>query len=167
MRFSQQPWRGSGSGRLRADKRKDATMPASGSPITVTSDYPNHTTALVVVAGEIDISTAPLVADELAIALRPPPPELLFLDLSQVAFMGSEGVRLLIEAHERARLVKSHLRVVASHRAVRRPLEVTGIATMLEIHDSLPPEYYSTRGNSSPTSHQAAPNSRDNSDLKS
>jgi hypothetical protein len=71
--------------------------------------------------------------------------------------MGSEGVRLLIETHERARLVKSHFRVFASHRAVRRPLEVTGIATMLEIYDSLPPEFSLVRGNSPSPSHQASP----------
>jgi anti-sigma B factor antagonist len=137
QRFSQQPsvrlWR---PVTFRASERKGVPMPRNGSPIAVTSDFLNQDVALIVVEGEIDISSAPLVVDELAIALRPPAPELVVVDLSRVTFLGSEGVRLLINAHERAQNVSAHLRVVASQRAVLRPLEITGTLSMLEIYGS-------------------------------
>jgi len=111
-------------------------MPKSGSPIAVTSDFLDQDVALVVVEGEVDISSASLVLSELQIALRAPAPKVVVVDLTDVSFLGSEGVRLLIEADERAQSVSARLRVVASRRAVLRPLEITGTLSKLDVYDS-------------------------------
>jgi anti-sigma B factor antagonist len=111
-------------------------MSADSVPIAVTSQVLARGVVLVAVEGELDMITCPLVADELELALRPPVPRLLLADLSGVTFMGSEGLRTLVEAQRRAQDVSARLRVVASTRAVLRPLRLTQLTGYLEVYET-------------------------------
>ncbi|SNS90286.1 anti-anti-sigma factor [Geodermatophilus pulveris] len=86
----------------------------------------------VTVAGEVDSSTAPslrAVVDE-ALADRP---RTLTVDLDRVTFLDSAGLCVLAGAHRRAAADGVALRVVASGRAVVRPLQITGLYDLLAV----------------------------------
>ncbi|MEU3642481.1 anti-sigma factor antagonist [Lentzea sp. NPDC034063] len=102
-------------------------------PLTVTTLSSNQAMVLVV-AGSIDLVTAPVLHDALesAATLRP---RLLVVDLSAVEFLACAGLSVLIAAHHRAE-DRTCLRVVADRRATRRPLALTGVDTYLSVHDS-------------------------------
>jgi anti-sigma B factor antagonist len=84
----------------------------------------------LVVTGEIDSSTAPVLgrsvegvfADELTA---------LTIDLCGVSFLDSAGLSALAAAHRLARESEVTLRVLASSRAVVRPLQITGLWQLL------------------------------------
>lgn len=87
------------------------------------------------VAGELDLLTAPRLRESVARVLAEGP-RLLILDLTDVRFLGSAGLAVLINAHDDARS-GTRLRVVAGAPAVLRPLDVTGLAATLSIHPTL------------------------------
>ncbi|MFF0547087.1 STAS domain-containing protein [Nocardia thailandica] len=88
--------------------------------------------AVVTVAGEVDIHTAPRLADALGEVIEEASPHPLVVDLTGVEFLDSSGVNVLLRTHRRV----GDLRVVASP-AVRRPLEVTGLTATMNIFDDL------------------------------
>ena len=92
---------------------------------------------VVAVEGEIDVDTADVVLDALRLGLETGGPALV-ADLTEVSFFGSTGISTLITAHELADEHGKAFHVVAPHRAVRRPLQVTGVADVLRLHNSVP-----------------------------
>jgi anti-anti-sigma factor len=91
---------------------------------------------VVTVEGEIDVDTADVVLDALRLGFASDCSAVI-ADLTQVSFFGSTGISTLITAHD---LAEDHCRVfqvVAPHRAVRRPLQVTGVADVLALYDSV------------------------------
>jgi anti-anti-sigma factor len=88
------------------------------------------------VEGEIDVDTAEVVLDALRLGFASEGPAVV-ADLTHVSFFGSTGISTLITAHELADVHGKDFHVVAPHRAVKRPLEVTGVADVLVLHDSV------------------------------
>ena len=64
------------------------------------------------VSGELDIRTVPALTDHVDGRLAGHPAELT-LDLSELAFMDSSGLRLLIELHDRSRKEGWELKLLA------------------------------------------------------
>lgn len=95
--------------------------------------------AVVVVrlTGEIDGSTADLVGDPLFACLDTASSAVV-VDLTNVEFMGSTGLNILVRAHETALRRTIALRVVASTRAVLRAVEISGLDTHLPMSRSVP-----------------------------
>jgi anti-sigma B factor antagonist len=91
---------------------------------------------VVAVEGEIDVDTADVVLDALRLGFESGGPAVV-ADLTEVSFFGSTGISTLITAHELAEQHTSGFHVVAPHRAVKRPLQVTGIDGVLALHDSV------------------------------
>jgi anti-sigma B factor antagonist len=91
---------------------------------------------VVEVEGEIDVDTADVVLDALRHGFSSEGPALV-ADLTHVSFFGSTGISTLITAHEIAEERCKDFHVVAPHRAVKRPLQVTGVADVLVLHDSV------------------------------
>jgi anti-sigma B factor antagonist len=91
---------------------------------------------VVAVEGEIDVDTADVVLDAVRLALATTGPALI-ADLTPVTFFGSTGISTLISAHEISAEHGRKLHVVAPQRAVRRPLQVTGVADVLSLYDSV------------------------------
>jgi anti-anti-sigma factor len=82
--------------------------------------------------GDLDLATATALGAELLAAeavVVPPAP--IVLDLTGVRFMSSSGLALLVQSHQRCQELGSSLRVVADHRAVLRPIELTGLDHLL------------------------------------
>jgi anti-sigma B factor antagonist len=93
---------------------------------------------LVVAAGELDMSTAPELNEQLDAALQAVvAPASLILDLRSVTFLGSIGLALLIEYTQRGAEQATPLRVVADHRPVLRGIEATGLTEALNIYPDL------------------------------
>jgi len=86
--------------------------------------------AVLTVAGEIDSYSAPRLVGALA-AVLPERPTELTVDLNAVSFLDSAGVQALAEAYRRTASTGTRLRVLATHRAVIRPLQLTGLWTLL------------------------------------
>jgi len=84
----------------------------------------------VTAVGEVDSSSAPLLRAELESALDGGPRELV-VDLDGVTFLDSAGLSVLAAAHRTASSRAVRLRVLASGRAVIRPLQITGLWDLL------------------------------------
>ncbi|MEV6609766.1 STAS domain-containing protein [Kutzneria sp. NPDC051319] len=84
--------------------------------------------------GEVDMATRELLDLRLQAAesqVAPPAP--VVLDLSGVVFLASMGLSLLVEHHERCAERGSRLIVVATDRAVLRPMQITGLTELLTV----------------------------------
>lgn len=95
---------------------------------------PRPGVAVLIVRGEIDALTTPQLqsgVDELLAG----PEERAVLDLSGVSFLASSGLAVLIQAAQRTTERATRLRLVVSTRAVRRPLQVTGLDQLFELFD--------------------------------
>jgi anti-sigma B factor antagonist len=85
--------------------------------------------ARLTVTGEIDSSSAPLLREQLDALFEATLTEVT-IDLSAVTFLDSAGLCVLAAAHRRAG-GDVRLRVLASSRAVIRPLQITGLWQLL------------------------------------
>ncbi|WP_439661422.1 STAS domain-containing protein [Lentzea sp. HUAS TT2] len=91
---------------------------------------------VIAVEGEIDVDTADEVLDAVRLGFGSAGPALV-ADLTQVSFFGSTGISTLISAHELADEQGKKLHIVAPQRAVKRPLQVTGVADVLALYDTV------------------------------
>lgn len=104
--------------------------PALGELVTI--DVSAAGPAVVVTAaGEIDSTTAPVLRQHLDTLLDDDVRELI-IDLGQVSFLDSAGLCVLANAHRRAVRQDVRMRVLASSRAVVRPLQITGLWDLLQ-----------------------------------
>jgi anti-sigma B factor antagonist len=87
-------------------------------------------TVRVSTTGEVDSTSAPRLHAELDAQLDLAPRELV-VDLDRVTFLDSAGLCALAAIHRRAVAEGVTLRVLASHRAAIRPLQITGLWDLL------------------------------------
>lgn len=85
---------------------------------------------LLTAAGEIDSTSAPVLRQHLDTLLDDDVRELI-IDLGQVSFLDSAGLCVLANAHRRATRQDVRMRVLATSRAVVRPLQITGLWELL------------------------------------
>lgn len=91
---------------------------------------------VVHVVGEIDTLTAPVLRaqlDDQIAAVR-----LLVLDLTDVTFLGSAGLAVLVAAKDDADRREHRLRLVCGSRIVTRALQATGLLTLFDTADGVP-----------------------------
>src|SRR5215212_3787076 len=150
------PWSGRLTGRSRDLRRRReelsvtaSDLPAEGQPdestegteapfddvITLSTSTGEEGSVTVTVVGEVDTFTAPVLRSSLDTQLEQSPRELV-IDLSGVQFLGSAGLAVLVETQKAARAREVELRLIATTRAVTRPLEVTGLIDLFTIADS-------------------------------
>jgi anti-anti-sigma factor len=84
--------------------------------------------------GELDLSTVGKVDDELQSVERAGP-KIVLLDLSNLTFLDSTGLRCVVRADERAREDGRRLVVVKGPEAVQRVFEITRLDDRLELVD--------------------------------
>lgn len=89
---------------------------------------------VVAVAGELDLAEAADADEAVRAALRRPGRGLL-MDLRQVTFLGSTGVRVLLDAQAAALGAGRRFRVVQGDGAARRLIELLGLTERLEVVD--------------------------------
>jgi anti-sigma B factor antagonist len=84
----------------------------------------------VTAVGEVDSTSAPVLREHLEAMLDGDVREFT-VDLGQVTFLDSAGLCVLAAAHRRAVRQDVTMRVLASSRAVIRPLQITGLWELL------------------------------------
>jgi anti-anti-sigma factor len=106
-----------------------------GNDLTISVERPSEGLVVIGLTGELDISNRAAVEDAVTAARADGAP-MLVLDLTELRFMDSSGLRLLIDAWNESQLAESGLRVVVPKTGlVRRVLEVSGTDTILPIVD--------------------------------
>ena len=87
--------------------------------------------AVVIPSGELDIATAPALEQELDRAFESSSARVV-LDLRELEFIDSSGLRTLLMARRRADIARAHFSLVAGDRALQRTLEIAGIHQIFE-----------------------------------
>jgi anti-anti-sigma factor len=89
---------------------------------------------VLVLHGDLDLGTLTVAQDEVAVAEGQAPP-VLVLDLSQLAYVDSSGVRLVLLAQHVADDANRRLAVRLGHGPTRRVFDMLGITGRLEVLD--------------------------------
>jgi anti-sigma B factor antagonist len=96
----------------------------------------NEGSAWVLAAsGELDLRTSPQLEDRLD-RVWGSGAELVILDLRQIEFMDSTGLRVLLGAHQRAQEMSRRFALVRGADQVERVLTLTGVRDLLTIVDA-------------------------------
>jgi anti-sigma B factor antagonist len=104
--------------------------------LDITVRKTNDTTAVVAVAGEIDVYTSPVLQGRLVEVLRDGSSNIV-LDLSKVTFLDSTGLGVLITALKRCRNAEGDLELVTAQPNVLKVLEITGLNDVFQVRASL------------------------------
>jgi len=99
-------------------RRRESVFKVSGTD--------NETTSLLVLEGELDVATAPVLLEYLQL-LNAGSPANICLDLSGLEFVDSTGLGLLVTMHKRARTEGTSFTLVAPSEQFLKLLEVTGL----------------------------------------
>jgi anti-sigma B factor antagonist len=110
--------------------------------VEVTGDAP---LARVIATGEIDSSSAPTLRQHVDAILDGDVRDLT-VDLTAVTFLDSAGLCVLAAAHRRCVAQDVRLHVLASSRAVVRPLQITGLWQLLHAEQVEPGAEADTAG---------------------
>ena len=108
----------------------DGTSTASGSNCEVNERLVGQV-AVVATSGVVDMITAPQLEDAITAALAKSPAGLV-VDLTEVEFLASAGMGVLVAAHDAAPEGVAIV-IVADGPATSRPLKLVGIADLIEL----------------------------------
>jgi len=89
---------------------------------------------VVRVRGELDLATAPQLDEALG---GIDPGGHVVVDLSEVGFLDSSGLAVLLQARQRLGADGAELRLVVSRPSILRVLEVTGLMAVFPVFDTL------------------------------
>jgi anti-sigma B factor antagonist len=92
--------------------------------------------AVVAVAGEIDVYTSPILQERLVEVIRDGSSSIV-LDLSEVTFLDSTGLGVLITGLKRCRSAGGDLVLVTAQPNVLKVLEITGLNDVFKVHDTV------------------------------
>jgi anti-anti-sigma factor len=145
MRPNREVWALDEQGEALTDERTtdDGTTPASGSTCVV-SERSVDGVAVVSASGVVDMLTAPQLEEALHSALGKKPANLV-VDLSEVEFLASAGMGVLVAAHDQAGS-STRLCVVAEGSATSRPMKLVGIADIVPLYATLDEAIAALRG---------------------
>ena len=111
----------------------------SPNSLSVNLMYPDGN-AVVVVAGELDLDSAPRLSRELESLIESGPPEVV-IDFSDLSFVDSSGLAVLVSAQKRLVQQERHLAIRGARPAALRLFEITGLTDLLHVEagGSAPP----------------------------
>jgi anti-anti-sigma factor len=120
---------------LREDGDTAPTVEADGLRV----DRAEHGSVVIYrVAGEIDALTAPVLDQALADAEDVPDAvSHVVLDLSDVPFLSSAGLSILVDHHGRCGANGVRLSVVAKQHAVLRSIQITALDRIIPLHPTV------------------------------
>lgn len=109
------------------------TTPTATSASVARLSYPQPDVTVCTVNGDVDMVTQPALTKKLVEAIGDDNSNLV-IDLSEVAFFGSTGLHTLVEILDRYDS-DGHLAVVVDSNArAARPLQVTGLDKVFDLH---------------------------------
>jgi anti-sigma B factor antagonist len=86
---------------------------------------------ILVLYGEVDLAAVPEIEAAFSAAFAQSP-QALEVDLGEVTFFGSEGIRRMIEAMQAAQGEQIPFRISEASAIVKRALEVSGLERMID-----------------------------------
>lgn len=92
--------------------------------------------ALARVAGELDVATAPKLREQLLAGIAKHGPRVV-LDLSEVGFLDSTGLGVIVGVLKRVRSLDGDLRLVCPKASIRRVFEITALDRTMPLADSV------------------------------
>lgn len=93
-----------------------------------------HTCVRLILRGELDLYSAPTLDDAL-VQVEGEKYPLVFLDLRELEFLDSAGLRLVMRSHARAKQDGRRMVVVRGGETIDRVFKLTGLDEELEIVD--------------------------------
>lgn len=90
----------------------------------------------IVVAGRMDTAGTGQVAADFAAAIATRPPRVV-VDMSQVLFLSSSGIRLLLSTAKTLNQHGGRMAIAGPQPLVREVLEIVGISTVIPVHVDL------------------------------
>jgi anti-sigma B factor antagonist len=111
----------------------------SGVPNCVVTDHWRESTVVVSCAGVLDMVTAPYLQERLN-AVVDRQPSVLIIDLSDVEFLASHGMNVLVTVRRRT-AAEVGFAVVADGPVTSRPLKLIGLAEMINMCPTLDQAY--------------------------
>jgi anti-sigma B factor antagonist len=100
---------------------------------------------VLVVAGEIDVFTAPLFK-QAVVNMVADGQQHLYIDMREVSFMDSSGFGALLGATKRVRPEGGSLNLIGCNRTILRMLHLTRLDTILGVFETLEEAQASVRG---------------------
>ncbi|MCW5250201.1 MULTISPECIES: STAS domain-containing protein [unclassified Streptomyces] len=107
-------------------------MSLAQNPLSVDVTLPREDVALLKVVGYLDVDTATEFQHHLANQLHHGRRHFL-LDLSQVPFMDSSGMNIILRVYQEARDLPGSVQIIAPPPAVRRILDLTGVSITVPV----------------------------------
>ncbi|RZU48704.1 anti-anti-sigma factor [Krasilnikovia cinnamomea] len=108
---------------------------APAPPLLVEVEAPTSAATVVTITGEIDMVSESQVCTVVTDVLRRSRPHRLVLDMSDVTFLDSSGVRALIQCRDRAEQLGARLEIHPAHEIVRQVLSICGIADLFLLQE--------------------------------
>jgi anti-sigma B factor antagonist len=116
----------------------DVTRSGGFLPLRCSASRPRPDVCLAHLEGELDMGTAPFLAEYLREQTATRPGDLV-LDLGGVTLLAAAGLALIVDALNNDGGIHGRLHItgVAGNRRVARVLELTGLMQVLDVHDDL------------------------------
>jgi anti-anti-sigma factor len=92
---------------------------------------------VLAVSGELDLATSPLLEAQLDLVNAQPDTGPVILDLTELEFMDSTGLSILVKAHQRALQAGREFGVIRGRPQVDRLLSLTGVGDRMPVADTL------------------------------
>jgi stage II sporulation protein AA (anti-sigma F factor antagonist) len=105
-------------------------------PLSVEVGLPRKDVALITVEGYLDVDTATEFQHHLANQLHHGRRHFL-LDLSDVPFMDSSGMNIILRVYQEARDLPGSVHIISPTPAVRRILDLTGVSITVPVSESV------------------------------
>ncbi|MET9774108.1 STAS domain-containing protein [Streptomyces sp. NPDC006367] len=111
-------------------------MPIAPNPLSVEVTLPREDVALLKVKGYLDVDTATEFQHHLANQLHHGRRHFL-LDLSDVPFMDSSGMNIVLRVYQEARELPGSVHIISPTPAVLRILDLTGVSITVPVSDTV------------------------------
>ncbi|GGM07188.1 anti-sigma factor antagonist [Streptomyces fumigatiscleroticus] len=111
-------------------------MPIAHNPLSVEVSLPRQDVALLTVEGYLDVDTATEFQHHLANQLHHGRRHFL-LDLSEVPFMDSSGMNIILRVYQEARALPGSVHIISPTPAVQRILDLTGVSITVPVSQSV------------------------------
>lgn len=117
--------------------REESIRVTNDPQLTVRTETTEHAT-VVHVTGEIDLATSLDLGRAFAGLEHSTPSAVpLVIDTTEVSFLSSAGLALLVDLNQRCTAAGVELRIASGNRTVRRALTMTGLTEVLTVVDTL------------------------------
>ena len=109
-------------------------MSLAQNPLSVEVTLPREDVALIRVAGYLDVDSATEFQHHLANQLHHGRRHFL-LDLSDVPFMDSSGMNIILRVYQEARDIPGSVHIISPTPSVRRILDLTGVSITVPVSE--------------------------------